>query len=72
MRDDDLWPRRATGSVDAVLRLRHGVRLCRELIAYAVINRTWWVLPLIVALGAVTLLIAVGQAVAPYTLYTLF
>jgi len=55
-----------------VLRLRHTVRLGGEFIAYAVVNRVWWILPLAAVLGIVALAVTITQAAAPYTLYTLF
>jgi hypothetical protein len=55
-----------------VLRLRHSFRLVSELLAYAVVNRVWWILPLMVLLGVVAVAVTVTQAAAPYTLYTLF
>jgi hypothetical protein len=55
-----------------MLRARILARLSAEFVGYAVVNRAWWVpaLTLVVALAAV--LIAVGQAAAPVTLYPLF
>ena len=55
-----------------MLRGRHLARLSWELVAYALVNRAWWVpaLTLILALAAVA--IAVGQAAAPVGLYPLF
>lgn len=55
-----------------LLRARYLLRLVRELVGFAVTNRAWWLLPMMVLLGAVTVLIVVGQAAAPYTLYTVF
>ena len=55
-----------------VLRLRHLVRLAGDLGSYAVVNRAWWIVPLMLVLGVLTAFITVGQAAAPYTLYTLF
>ena len=40
--------------------------------AFAVINRAWWVLPLTLLLAVVTILVVVGQAAAPVTLYAMF
>ncbi len=40
--------------------------------AFAVINRAWWVLPLTFLLAVVTILVVVGQAAAPVTLYPMF
>lgn len=56
----------------AVLRLRHALRLGREIIAFGVVNRAWWfpLVALVVAL-AVALTLA-GATAAPYTVYTLF
>jgi hypothetical protein len=48
------------------------VRLAGQFFAYALVNGAWWLIPLIVVLMAATLLIAAGQAVAPFTLYTVF
>ena len=55
-----------------MLRLRHTFRLAGEFVAYAVVNRVWWILPLIAVLGVIALAVTVTQAAAPYTLYTLF
>ena len=55
-----------------MLRLRHTFRLAGEFVAYAVVNRVWWILPLIAVLGIVALAVTITQAAAPYTLYTLF
>jgi len=54
------------------LRLRHLARTTGEFAEYAVVNRAWWVLPIMVLLALATLLIIVGQAAAPITLYPLF
>ena len=51
---------------------RHGFSLGREFIAYAVVNRAWWVLPVVVILAVAALGVVAGQVVAPYTLYTVF
>lgn len=55
-----------------MLRLKHLGRLIGSFAGYAVVNRVWWILPLMVLLLLVGALIAVGQAAAPYTIYTLF
>lgn len=54
------------------LRLRHLGRLIVDVVGYAVVNRAWWLLPLMATLAVITVFIVVGQAAAPYTLYTLF
>jgi hypothetical protein len=56
----------------AVRRMRYAARLGGEFVSYSVVNRAWWVVPMVLLLGVVALAIAVGQAAAPYTLYTLF
>lgn len=55
-----------------MLRLRHSFRLAGEFVSYAVVNRVWWVVPLVAVLGLIALAVTVTQAAAPYTLYTLF
>ena len=55
-----------------MLRLRHATRLASDLVGYAVVNRVWWILPLVLLLGIASLLIVVGQAAAPVTLYPMF
>ncbi len=56
----------------SLLRPRHALRLASDLIAYAVVNRAWWVPPLTLLLALATLLVIIGQAAAPVTLYPLF
>jgi len=51
---------------------RHAGRLSRDVVGYSVHNRAWWLLPVMAVLIVVIGLIVVGQAAAPYTLYTLF
>jgi hypothetical protein len=53
-------------------RLRYAARLGGEFVSYSVVNRAWWVVPLVFLLALLALAIMVGQAAAPYTLYTLF
>ena len=48
------------------------MRLSRDLLAYAVVNRAWWVPALTFVLALATLLITIGQAAAPVTIYPLF
>jgi len=55
-----------------LLRVRHAFGLAVELTAYAAVNRAWWVPVLTLILALATLVIAVGQAAAPVTLYPLF
>jgi hypothetical protein len=55
-----------------ILRARHLLRLASDLTAFAVVNRAWWVPPLTLLLALATLLVIIGQAAAPVTLYPLF
>jgi hypothetical protein len=55
-----------------IRRARHFFRLSGDFIAYAVINRAWWVPALTAVVAVVTLMVVVGQAAAPVTLYPLF
>ncbi len=55
-----------------MLRIRHFGRLVGDFASYAVVNRVWWILPMMMLLGLLVVFITVGQAAAPYTLYTLF
>ena len=55
-----------------MLRAQHLLRLTGDVLAYAVINRAWWVVPLTLVLALATLLVVIGQAAAPVTLYPMF
>lgn len=54
------------------MRLRGTARLVGEVLLYAKVNRAWWVLPVFFCLLFAMLVIVVGQAAAPFTIYTLF
>ncbi len=56
----------------AGMRLRHGVRLFRELSAYAVEQRLWWLVPMVLVLLLVALLVTTTHTVVPVAVYTLF
>jgi len=53
-------------------RTVHTWRLLREFSSYAVVNRAYWVLPLIVFLLGIAAFIGVVETVVPFTLYSLF
>jgi hypothetical protein len=55
-----------------MIRTRHLLRLTGDFAAYAVVNRAWWVPALTLILALATILIVVGQAAAPVTIYPLF
>ena len=64
--------RRSESRLGFVLRARHFFRLSGDLLAYAAVNRAWWVPALTLVLALAALLITIGQAAAPVTLYPLF
>lgn len=49
----------------------NATRLFREFVRFARDNRAYWIIPLILVLGAAGLLVVAGQAAAPL-IYTLF
>lgn len=53
-------------------RAVYGWRLLREFGSYAVVNKAYWVIPMIVLLLGVAGLIGVVQITVPFTLYALF
>lgn len=53
-------------------KLKHAAKLAWEIIAYAIANHAWWLLPLVVILFLASGLVFAGQVAAPFTLYTLF
>jgi hypothetical protein len=55
-----------------VMRLRYTVRLAGEVVLFAKLNRAWWLIPIVLALLTAILITVVGQAAAPWTMYTLF
>jgi hypothetical protein len=55
-----------------MLRTRSTLRLGGEFVAYAVVNRVWWVIPLMLLLVLATLVVVVGQVAAPVSIYPLF
>ncbi len=52
-------------------RLGYVGTLIRDFLAFAREHKAWWIVPLLIVLGLVALLIATGQASAPF-IYTLF
>ncbi|MCH9729777.1 MAG: hypothetical protein K0U84_08910 [Actinomycetia bacterium] len=53
-------------------RIIHTWRLLAEFSSYSVVNRAYWVLPLIVVLLGIAAFTGVVQTVVPFTLYSLF
>jgi hypothetical protein len=47
------------------------MRLMSDLVAYSVVNRVTWLIPLLLIMLAAALLISVGQVAAPFV-YTIF
>lgn len=52
-------------------KLRHVTALIKEFLHFARVHKAYWIVPLLVVLGLIVLLIAVGQTSAPF-IYTLF
>lgn len=52
-------------------KLRHAGALITEFLRFARAHKAYWLVPLLVVLGLIVLLIAVGQTSAPF-IYTLF
>jgi hypothetical protein len=46
--------------------------LARGIGAYAIVNRSWWLVPFMVMLALVALAVVTTQAAVPYAVYTLF
>jgi hypothetical protein len=54
------------------LRLKHLLRLSRDVGRFALVNRVWWFIPMMALLGLVMLAVTTTQAVVPVAVYTLF
>lgn len=55
-----------------LLRLKHLVRLSRDVGRFALLNRAWWFIPIMAVLALVALAATTTQAVVPVAVYTLF
>lgn len=62
----------SSGTLEAMLRLRHAVRLLGDFTSYARVNRAWWLLFVLPFIVLALLAVGTTQAVVPYTVYTLF
>jgi hypothetical protein len=51
--------------------IKHLGRLLREFMAFAVQNKAWWIVPVVLVFLLLGLFIVTGQTVAPF-IYTLF
>ena len=52
-------------------KIRYGPKLFREFVRFAIANKAYWLIPLVMVLGAAALVVVVSQGVAPL-IYTLF
>ena len=52
-------------------KLRYTGTLLKEFVQFAKAHKAYWIVPLLIVLGLMALLIATGQASAPF-IYTLF
>jgi hypothetical protein len=64
--------RRARYGSGVTLRLKHLMRLSRDVGRYALVNRVWWFVPLMALLALVMVAVTSTQAVVPVAVYTLF
>lgn len=58
--------------VRAAMRLRHGVRLAREVSRYGAEQRLWWLVPVITIIVVLALAITTTTTALPVAVYTLF
>lgn len=56
----------------AAMRLRHGVRLARDVDQYARDAGAWWLVPVMAILGLAALAVTATSSALPLTVYTLF
>ena len=55
-----------------VLRVRHSFRLARELVAFGLLHRALWFVPVVALLFVLVAVLVAGSTAVPYTIYTLF
>lgn len=55
-----------------MLRIRHAAVLGRNLLAFALLHRVLWFLPVVALLFVLVAVLVAGATAVPYTLYTLF
>ena len=55
-----------------LLRAKHLGRLAREVVSYAISNRSWWLVPVMVAFALVAVAVVTTQVAVPVAVYTLF
>jgi Family of unknown function (DUF5989) len=56
---------------DAMARIGHGAKLLREIIQFAIANKAYWLIPLVLVLGIAAVVMVTSQGAAPL-IYTLF
>lgn len=52
-------------------RIGHGAKLLREIIQFAIANKAYWLIPLVLVLGIAAVVMVTSQGAAPL-IYTLF
>lgn len=52
-------------------KLRHAAKMFREISRFAVANKSYWLIPLILVLGIAAIVVVASQGAAPL-IYTLF
>jgi hypothetical protein len=53
------------------MRLRYFIRLMGDLVAYSIVNRVTWLIPLLLLLAVAALVITASNVAAPFV-YTIF
>ena len=52
-------------------KIGHGAKMLREIVRFAVANKAYWLIPLILVLGIAAVVMVASQGAAPL-IYTLF
>ncbi len=52
-------------------KIGHGAKMLREIVRFAVANKAYWLIPLILVLGLAAVVMVASQGAAPL-IYTLF
>ncbi len=55
----------------ALMRVRRGSQLARDVVRFAGDQRLWWIIPFLVALALVALVITTAHSAVPVVIYTL-
>jgi hypothetical protein len=56
---------------DAMAKIGHAAKVFREIVRFALANKAYWLIPLILVLGIAAVVVVASQGAAPL-IYTLF